>query len=128
MPMTNQFLSNMATFVFFAVTPLLLGIRFVRPKWMPWLLLLALALIISWGVLFASNDFHFAALKDEINQYESRGENPPEELRERWASDASRVGVLFLGWLFGVVYFLPWLGVYALACVVRRRLSAKPAA
>ena len=98
MPMSNQFLSDTAFFVFCAATPLLLGIRFVWPKWMPWLLLLALALIISWGAVIAANYFYFESLTDQINQYESRGEDPPKELRERWASDASSVGVLFFGW------------------------------
>ena len=128
MPMSNQFLSDTAFFVFCAATPLLLGIRFVWPKWMPWLILLALALIVSWGAVIAANYFYFEFLTDQINQYESRGEDPPKELRERWASDASGVGALFFGWTYFVVYFLPWLGVYALACAVRRRLSAKPAA
>jgi hypothetical protein len=43
------------------------------------------------------------------------------QLPEGWDSDgASGVFVLFGGWLFSLVYFAPWLAIYALATGIRR--------
>jgi 4-amino-4-deoxy-L-arabinose transferase-like glycosyltransferase len=119
----NEFLYRAALVIFLALPPALLGIRFVRPRWLPWLLVLPLVVLVTWAAVNAAVFFRFEALGDELR---AAGDTPPRELMERWASDGgNRMAALFLGWLYGVAYLVPWLGVYGVARGMQRWLLAR---
>jgi len=89
----------------FAVLPLaVLGVRFVRPRWMPWWAVFSMTIGLGWGLAVAS-----ALVNDS-----------PE-------SGAGHMGALFLGWAIALLWLVPWLLAYAILQGVRRRLAARQA-
>jgi len=95
------------------LAPVLLGIRFHanKPSW--WIILL---MITGLGWLFISGSFVFYVqhIEDLVTQND--------ELPAGWDNDgASGMLALFFGWLLSLVYSLPWLVVYALASLIRKR-------
>jgi hypothetical protein len=114
-------LERAALLLFLVSPPILLGIRFLRPRWLPWPVVLPLAVLLTWVAANVAVHFRFEALGDELLRH---GDSPPRELVEQWASDGGkRMAALFFGWLYGVVYLVPWLGIYGLARWVQGRLT-----
>lgn len=83
----------------FAVLPLVvLGLRAARPNRMPWWAVFSITLGLGWALAF------FGAM-----------------LREGPETGAGHVGALFFGWAFALIWFAPWLLVYAVVRFFRRR-------
>ncbi len=82
-----------------AVLPLaVLGLRAARPKLMPWWAVFSIVVGLGWALVLVSA-----------------------MLRETTEGGAGHVGALFFGWAFVLVWFAPWLLVYALLQFFRRR-------
>ena len=87
----------------FAVLPwIVLGVRFARPRLMPWWAVFSTSVGLGWGLLLLG-----ALLKES-----------PE-------GGAGHVGALFFGWAIALMWLLPWLMVYGIAHVMRRRLASR---
>lgn len=74
-----------------------------------WLLLLILAAG-GWVLVNGAIHFYYAHLDGLLLSY---GEHPPEDLIARRSNDGAKlVFGLYLGWLYGLVYSVPWLLIY----------------
>lgn len=90
---------SLGCLVGFAALPLiLLGLRATRPKLMPWWAVALIGMGLGWGLLCVS------ALVQESRE-----------------GGAGHVGALFLGWALVLVWFAPWLLLYAIVQAFRRR-------
>lgn len=98
--------------------PLMLAVRFTRPGKMPWWLVLLVIAVGSWLLVNATVFFYYEHLGALIHSQE----NPPQELIDRWAADgAKRVFALFFGWLYGLLYSVPFLFMYLVAFWIRKK-------
>ena len=89
----------------FAVLPLVvLGLRATRPKRMPWWLGCLLVVLLGWALILATA-----------------------MLRETPESGAGKVFALFFGWAYALVWFTPWLLVYGVIQLFRRRHASRTA-
>jgi hypothetical protein len=106
--------------LFMAGAPLLLALRFAKPRRMPWWLLAVLAAALGWVLSNLAVHFYYQHLDDLIA--ESGGPNSaPKELLDAWQNDgAKRVFAYLFGWAYGLVYLMPWLVVYLLVNALRR--------
>jgi len=103
---------------FFVLPPLVLAMRFAKPKTIPWWLVLLAIPIGSWLLVNATVFFYYEHLGVLMHSQE----NPPQELVDRWVADgAKRVFALFFGWLYGLLYSVPYLLMYLAAYFVRRK-------
>ena len=85
---------------------------------MPWWAFILMVAILGWGLANAMVYFHYAHLKDIIDGH---GDDPPQRLLDAWSSDgAKRVFALFFGWLYGLVYSVPFVCIYAIIAHSRR--------
>jgi drug/metabolite transporter (DMT)-like permease len=109
------------TVLFLATAPLLLTVRFFRPRRMPWWLLVVLAGFFGWAFANLFVYFNHRHLGDLIAA--AGGVNgAPQELLDRWTNDgAKRVFANMFGWAYGLAYLLPSLGVYLMAILWRSR-------
>jgi hypothetical protein len=122
----NELYHSLSTASFLALPPVLLLVRFLAPRRMPWLLLVLLVRSFGWVFSNLAVYFYYETLNDQLNA--AGGVNgAPQELIDRWQSDgAKRVFAYFAGWLYALIYLLPLLAVYWLAVAVRKRLAAQP--
>lgn len=119
-PTMNRAAFTVCVIGFLLLPPVLLLARLRRPERAPWGLLAVLLLAGGWALVNGSVYFHYEALGDSL----ARQASPSQELLDRWAADgAKRVFALFFGWLYALVYSIPFLGVYAL--VARRRRAVR---
>jgi hypothetical protein len=89
----------------FAVLPLaVLGVRFARPRRMPWWAVFTTTVGLGWGLAFVG------AL---VNESAKGG--------------AGHMGALFLGWAIALAWLVPWLLVYGAVQWVRHRIAARRA-
>lgn len=59
--------------------------------------------------------FYYDALYDKILAYQAQGLQAPKDLLETWAADgAKKVFALLFGWLYALLYCLPWLLLYGM--------------
>ncbi len=110
----------MVLYLFLALAPVVLIVRFVthKPAW--WLVVL-LTLFPGWGLIVMG----YFEEQDRIGELVDLGRY--DELPEGWDSDgASGLFAVFGGWFFALAYLAPWLGVYALAAIVRRIVRLGP--
>ena len=118
----NQTLYYISLAAFLALPALLLTARFVAPSGAPWRAVIALLMLGSWLSVNSAVYFLFEHLADLV-----RGQvNPSQELLDRWQSDgAARVFALIFGWLYGLLYAVPFFAAFALASWWRRRRQAR---
>lgn len=110
-----------STTLFLAVPPLLLLVRFLAPRRMPWSLLVLLVVFFGWLFSNLAVYFHYETLSDQLAAA-GGVEGAPQALIDRWQSDsAKRIFAYFSGWVYALVYLLPWLASYWLAVTIRRR-------
>ena len=110
----NDILVSLCFFSFFALTPILLVIKFVtnRPAW--WLIIITIV-VFGWGLVVGTYVTYHLGINDLIAQ------GKDEELPEGWDSDgASGLFAIFGGWFFSIVYMAPWLVIYVIAAGIRR--------
>lgn len=100
----NQALSLVCLVVIAVLPAGVLGLRAVMPRLMPWWAMLLTLLGVGWPVLV------FGAM-----------------LQESRSGGAGHVGALFFGWALLLLWFVPWLIVYALIQGIRRRRAARDA-
>ncbi len=92
-------------------------LRYFKKRLISWWLILLIIPIFSWVMINGVVYFYYEYLSDVISQY---GDNCPPELMDEWGADgAKRVVALYFGWVYGILYSLPWLMLYALAIGVR---------
>ena len=117
-----NYLIYMLSLIGFLVLPgLLLAIRLLREKIMPWWLLILLVLILSWGLLNSGVHSYYEYLFDLIESTP----DPSQELLDEFGSDGAKlVFTLFFGWLYGCVYLVPWLLIYRILRFLQRKWSA----
>jgi 4-hydroxybenzoate polyprenyltransferase len=96
----KQILANLLMFGFLLLPAIVLGLRAARPNRMPWWAAFTLTAVMGWGFVLG------AAL-----------------LMETPDDGAKKVFALFFGWLYGLLWFLPWLAAYAAIQAIRRRLA-----
>ena len=114
----TYYLACIALFV--AGAPLLLALRFAKPRRMPWWLLVVLAAALGWVLSNLALHFYYEHLDDLIAESGGLG-GASKELIDEWQSDgAKRVFAYLFGWAYGLLYLIPWLGVYLLVNVLRR--------
>jgi len=105
--------------LFFLILPVVfLLIRLYRKKNMPWWGLFLLISVCGWFCVNAAVYFKFEHLAWQVSQYD--GDPPPELLREFTSDGAQRVFARLFGWLYGLIYSLPWLMIYAVYVLARR--------
>jgi hypothetical protein len=77
--------------------------------------------LLGWGLVNVTVYFYYAHLGEVIRSY---GDNAPEELIDTWAADgAKRVFALFLGWMYEIVYSIPFFLLYGVVSWVRNLLN-----
>lgn len=113
------------TGLFLAASPLLVAVRLVNPKRMPWWLLGTLAALLGWIFANLAVHFYYQHLDDLLTA--AGGVNgAPQDLIDRWQNDGAKLAFAYLfGWLYGLIYLAPWLVVHVLAAAVRKMGAAK---
>ncbi len=108
--------------LFLILPPLLLAIRWKRKSLAPWWLI-ALALTLGgWALVNIRHQFFYAALEERMRTYEADGVTPPPDFVYTYIADGGPKAIaLFLGWLLGPLWSLPWLAVYAAINIVRKK-------
>ena len=107
----NDAIAPICFFSFLGLAPALLLIKFAtnRPAW--WLIL-AMIVVLGWGLVVGTYVFYHLGINDLIALDEA--------LPEGWDSDgASGIFAVFFGWLLSIAYFTPWLAIYILATTVK---------
>lgn len=101
---------------FFLLAPGALLARYkCKPKMPWWLVFLAIGAG-SWFLVNATVFLYYKHLHALMVSHS----NPPEELIARWSGDgAKRVFALLFGWLYGLVYSVPFLVLYGVASYLR---------
>jgi hypothetical protein len=90
---------SLACLVGLAVLPLVvLGLRAARPKLMPWWAVFSIVVGLGWVLVLVGA-----------------------MLKERAEGGAGHVFALFFGWAIVLIWFAPWLLVYAVVQFFRRR-------
>ena len=112
------------TFVvlFLALPPALLLGRFAFPKRMPWWLLVCLVALFGWVFSNLAAHFYYRHLN---NLLAAAGgiEAAPQDLVDRWQNDgAKRAFASLFGWLYGLLYLVPWLIVYFIVNAARKTI------
>ncbi len=108
----NEILQTLCSGAFLALPPAILFIKFrlQKPGW--WLVTLII-LGLGWLLVFGAFTFNQGHVGDLIARNEA--------LPEGWDSDGARgVAALVFGWLFSLIYALPWLVVYLFFAALRR--------
>lgn len=101
----NERLSTLVMILFGLLPPALLSLRMFPRRRLPWWAVVTIMVVTGWGLVLG------AAMLAES----------PE------GGSAAMVFALFFGWAYALVWFAPWLGLYGLVALVRRRFrqSAK---
>lgn len=97
-------LSSLCFMITILTAPVLLLLHLV---WKPknyWWIYFPLGIVSVWFAGTATTYFYHESLWVEIQEYERRGEEPPRELREDWASDTSVAMMPLFGWIPGIIY------------------------
>ena len=93
-------LSLLLIILFLLLPPTAVGLRFFRPKKTRWGLTFAVVIILQWALVLG------AAMLNET----------PE-------TGAAKVGALFFGWAYGLVWSTLWFGGYGIIQFVRAKRS-----
>ena len=117
----NQVLYIACLAAFFILPPAVLGYRLAKHNKMSWWILLLLIAGVSWLFVNGAVYFFYEHLGDVLRSY---GDSPPADTLQRWSNDgAKRVFALFFGWLYGLVYLVPWLVLYGVLQLTRRYIT-----
>lgn len=96
---------SLACLVGLPVLPLVvLGLRAARPKLMPWWGVFSIVVGLGWALVLVSA-----------------------MLNETAKGGAGHVFALFFGWAFALIWFAPWLLVYGVIQLFRRRRASRNA-
>ncbi len=120
----NQAFYYLSLAGFLVLPALLLGTRFAFPDKFPlWAALIAIPLG-SWIFANATVYFYFEYICEPIRY----AWNPPEDELARCVNDgAKRVFALYFGWIYGLVYSVPFAVFFFAASWIRNRRRAKTA-
>ena len=103
---------------FFLVPPIVIWTRYYHPTSMPWWLSITLIVFGCWVLAHLSVTFQFRHLDALVI------DNPDvsQELLERWSNDGGKkVFAALFGWLYGIIYSIPYLMIYGVARWWRHR-------
>jgi hypothetical protein len=102
---------------FLALPVVALGVRFFRPRAMPWWAVALLLSVAGWILINATVYFYY----DHLFQVVTSHPDPPADLVDTLNADgAKRVFALFFGWLYGPIYSLPFFLVFGVASLARK--------
>ena len=118
----NAALAELFFALFLACGPTLLGVRFARPRRMPWWALVSLSVVAGWLLLNASVLFREAHAGCLAAQTSSVTIAPPERSYEWQCADEADPKVAAL--LLSVAYLIPWLALYCVAHLFRKLRKA----
>jgi hypothetical protein len=94
--------------IFFLTPPIILGLKFFGGKRVSWWLIFMIISAIGWLSINATVYFYFEHLTDLLTRSPNNF-----ALQNEWQNDgAMRVFALLFGWLYGLIYSLPWLIIY----------------
>ena len=116
----NQVIYLTCLWAFFALPPVVLCIRALWPKRMPWWLAAGLVSVLGWLLVNTTVHFYYAYFDDLLKPYGNHV--PADLLHERCADGAKMIFALLFGWAYGLVCSVPWLLAYgAMQCAWRFR-------
>ena len=117
-----EHLSALTLAAFFALPPLVFAIRYFRASLVNRWAALAIVLLGCWLLLHASTTLHYWHLDALVIDQP----DVPQALIDRWANDGSKKTlVALLGWLFGLIYAIPYYAIYRLALWRRSNRAAE---
>jgi len=103
--------------VFLVLPPVLLMTRLLDKARMPWVLLLAVSMIVGWLLVNLAHVFYVNGL---LMQMSATGEGMP-----RSHGYATNDILFAFGWLLGPAYLVPWLFLYCCYLFVRWMLAGR---
>lgn len=117
----NQALAYVGAALFAALPPAVLIARYRRGRSIPWWAIVLTIAVGGWLLVNLGNYFYGEYTCEPV-----RGVlNPPEEALARCTNDGARdVFALLFGWLYALLYSLPFFLLFALAAWDRRRRSS----
>lgn len=100
------------SFLAFLTLPIPL-LAFRQLRHIPWWVVFLSMAVLGWLFVNAGVRFYYDYLGDLVAAY---GDKPPLDLLDRWSADGAKlVFALFFGWLYALIYLLPWLVIYGAA-------------
>lgn len=117
----NQTLAYVGLALFAALPPALLSARYRRGQAIPWWAVVVLIALGGWVLVNVANYFYGEYVCEPV-----RGvSNPPEEALARCTNDGARnVFTLLFGWLYALIYSIPFFLLFGLAAWGRRRRAS----
>lgn len=120
----NHIIHLICLWGFLALPGILLYLRVARSAIIPWWLLAVILSLGGWVLVNGAIHFHYAHLDDLLR---SAGDDPSEDMLARRSGDGSKVVFgLYFGWLYGILYSIPWLLTYGLVQMSWRMLHQLP--
>ena len=112
--------------LFFSSAPALLLARWFSPKWFSWLTVVLLACCLGWVLLIANEHVQDADYEQCVERRFQRAvdgmtEKPDPECPFLFVHNAHTYN-LELGWLWTLLYLSPWLALYGIAQLFRKRM------
>jgi len=122
----NAVLAIVCNVLFAACAPALVAVKFTWPKRISWWVVVLLAAILGWGLINLIVYFNQAHTAELVAKAGGLSNAPP-ELIAKWARDGGpKAFAILLGWVSGLIYLLPWIGVYAICQRIRARRREAP--
>jgi hypothetical protein len=104
--------------VFLALPPALLLTRLFDKARMPWVLLLAVSVVVGWMLVNLAHMFYINDQLVQMSAYSVPAQTP---------GYRSNDFMFTFGWLFGPVYLLPWVFLYCVFLFARWMLTSRGA-
>jgi hypothetical protein len=106
----DNILSIFCLCIFLITPPLLLGLKLLGQKKIPWWLALLIISLVGWLSVNAAVYFGFEYLAKLLT------ESPHNSVLAEKAQDdgAAQVFALLFGWLYALIYSIPWLIIFVL--------------
>ena len=120
-------LATLFPILFLACAPLLLVVRFFSPRLMPWWAVFLCASALGWLFIVLGEHFDKVSYAQCI---ERRFEDPDGFAIGRnypgcpfLFLDGAYAGNLEFGWVTALIYFFPWLAIYGVVHLIRKRVT-----
>ena len=117
-------LATLCPALFVLCAPSLLITRFLRPKLISWWLAVAAASCLGWVLLVLSEHFRAVSYDQCVERRIENGLADDPDCPFLFIDSAYSYN-LELGWLWSLIYLIPWLGLYAIAHLIRKRMSPR---
>ena len=106
-----EILSKLTLAGFFLLAPIVVVTKSRQPKRLSWRAVVTIVGFGSWLLIVLSTNFYYWHLESLV----LGNSEVDQSLLDRWANDgAKKTLTLFFGWLYGLVYLLPFLAIYSI--------------